>query len=237
LRLRRAIHANDPLLVARILKSHPNLLHNPDTTTPNSLSNSNLHLAASLGHLEICKVLVAAGHEEPCPALNEHHQTALMLAAAAGHTDVVQFLGQRDPNSILRLDWRGQDAIMMACQGGHDTVLQMLLTWVPGGPQAAVQHADADGNTALHFASMNGHLLVLRTLLAAGADPDRQNAFCWTAGAYSATVQAEVLHKGLLAELRRRDELQRQAIVEKHKETLKANGGLRMVEDDGEGKE
>ncbi|KAK7968625.1 ankyrin [Apiospora saccharicola] len=62
-RLRRAVCANDALLVQRILKSHPQLLHNPDTSYPLGLSNSNLHLAASLGHLQICKVLVALGHE------------------------------------------------------------------------------------------------------------------------------------------------------------------------------
>src|SRR3569833_3200260 len=60
LRLRRAFHAIDALLVQRILRSHPGLLHNADAT-PSGLSNSNLHLAASLGHLQICKLLVSLG--------------------------------------------------------------------------------------------------------------------------------------------------------------------------------
>ena len=226
-RLRRAILVNDALLVERILKSHPKLLHNPDAT-PQGLSNSNLHVAASLGHLAICKVLVGRGHEDPEAALNESHQTALMLAAAAGHTEVVHFLSEYDPACILRRDVRGRDAIMEASLGGHDTVLQILLTYVPGGAPDAVQRADGEGNTALHFASSNGNLLVLRTLLAAGADAEKRNMWNWTAISYSATVQAEVYLKGLVSEVERRRQVRREA------EESRKGGSVRVVEDDGD---
>ncbi|KAI0148931.1 ankyrin repeat-containing domain protein [Pestalotiopsis sp. NC0098] len=202
-RLRRAIHANDFLLVQRILKSHPQLIHNPDTS-PGGLSNSNLHLAAHLGRLDICKILVTNGHEDPTPALNEHHQTALMLAAGAGSTEVVHFLCENDPSCIQRRDIRGRDAVMEASLGGHDTVLQLLLTFAPLGATAAVQSSDVDGNTALHFASSNGNLLVLRTLLAAGADAEKRNIWSWKAVAYSATVQAEVYLKNLVGDIEKR---------------------------------
>jgi len=230
LRLRRAIHANDALLVQRILRSHPGLLHNPDAT-PAGLSNSNLHLAASLGHLQICKLLVSLGHEDPCPAVNEQHQTALMLAAAAGHTEVVHLLCENDPSSILRRDVRGRDAIMEASLGGHDTVLQILLTYVPGGATEAVQQADLEGNTALHFASSNGNLLALRTLLAAGADAERRNMWSWTAVAYSSTVQAEVYLKGLIAEVEKRRQMRRTT------EESRKGGAVRLVEDEVDGRE
>ncbi|KAI5859825.1 ankyrin [Durotheca rogersii] len=202
-RLRRAVRSNDALLVRRIVKAHPDLIHNPDQSAT-GLSNSSLHLAASLGHLHVCKTLVALGHELPTPALNDEHQTALMLAASAGHTETVLFLSENNPTSILRRDVRGRDAIMMASMGGHDTVLQILLTYVPGGAESAVQNADLDGNTALHFASSNGNLLILRTLLAAGADPTKRNVWSWTAIAYSATVQAEVYLKSLVSEVEKR---------------------------------
>ncbi|OLN87671.1 Target of rapamycin complex 2 subunit AVO2 [Colletotrichum chlorophyti] len=228
LRIRRAITADDALLVKRILRSHPRLLHNPDSS-PEGLSNSNLHLAASLGHLQVCRVLIDHGHEDPDPALNEHHQTALMLAAAAGHTEVVHLLCERAPQVILRRDIRWRDAIMEASRGGHDTVLQILLTYVPGGAQEAVQRADLDGNTALHFASSNGNLLVLRTLLAAGADAERRNVWSWTAMSYSATVQAEVYLKGLVTEVERRKMVRHE--VEQLKHSIKG-GGVRVVEED-----
>lgn len=215
LRLRRAIHAGDALLVRRILKSHPHLLHNPDLLLPNSpgtaTGNSNLHLAAHLGHADIVSLLLSLGHEDPDPAVNELHQTALMLAAAAGHTEVVHMLCEADPAVILRRDSRGRDAIMEASLGGHDTALQILLTYVPGGPAEAVQKVDLEGNTALHLASSGGNLLVLRTLLAAGADADRRNAWSWTALSYSATIQAETYLKTLVAEVERRRAAQRDA--------------------------
>lgn len=187
----------------RILKSHPTLIHNPDTS-PTGLSNSNLHLAASLGYTDICRVLVAKGHEDPSPALNENHQTALMLASANGHTEVVHLLCTHDPSCITRRDIRGRDAVMEASLGGHDTALQILLTFAPSGATAAVQVSDIDGNTALHFASSNGNLLVLRTLLAAGADAEKRNIWSWKAVAYSATVQAEVYLKNLVGDIEKR---------------------------------
>ncbi|KAI1073582.1 ankyrin [Whalleya microplaca] len=223
-RLRRAVRSNDALLVQRIVKSHPDTIHNPDHTAA-GFANSSLHLAASLGYLDVCKVLVALGHEEPVPALNDDHQTALMLAAAAGHTEVVHFLCENDPSCILRRDTRGRDAIMEASLGGHDTALQILLTYVPGGAQRAVQNADFDGNTALHFASSNGNLLVLRTLLAAGADPEKKNLWSWTAVAYSATVQAEVYLKSLVGDAKRRQ-------VKNEAKDGRKGGAVRIVEQD-----
>ncbi|KAK1833422.1 ankyrin [Podospora conica] len=219
LRLRRAIHAADASLVARILRSHPHLVHNPDHSVPDGRANSSLHLAASLGHLAVVRLLVDDfAHEDPHPALNDAHQTALMLAAAAGHTDVVHFLCERGA-PVLRADARGRDAIMEAALHGHDTAVQILLTFAPGGAEEALARADVDGNTALHFASSNGNLLVLRTLLAAGADAGRRNVWDWSAEAYSATVQAEVYLRGLVAEAERK--------------RGRGGGGVRVVEEGG----
>lgn len=232
IRLRRAIHANDALLARRILKSHPHLLHNPDLSLTGN-ANSNLHLAASLGHLAICKLLVELGHEADTPALNDLHQTALMLAARAGHTEVVHFLCETNPHSILRQDVHGRDAIMEASLAGHDTVVQILLTYAPGGAEHALAQADTDGNTALHFASSNGNLLVLRTLLAAGADAGRKNAWSWTAEAYSATVQAEVYLKALVAEVERRKLAKRDGeLVGKASGIGPGTGAVRLVGQD-----
>lgn len=227
LRLRRAIHANDKTLVERILKSHPKLIHNPDTSSE-GLSNSNLHLAASLGHLPIVEILVENDHEKDLPAVNEEGQTALMLASRNGHTEIVHYLCFQFKPSIMHCDRRGRDAIMEASLGGHDTVLQILLTYVPCGPEQAVRRSDKEGNTALHFASSNGHLLVLRTLLAAGADAEKRNIWSWTAIAYSATVEAEVYLKRLVAEAEQKRKLKMQ-VEESRRKELK--GGLRMVGD------
>ncbi|CEJ94774.1 Putative Spherulin-1B [[Torrubiella] hemipterigena] len=207
--MRRAIHTGDALLFERILKSHKQLLHNPDSSTQ-GISNSNLHLAASLGHKRICETLLAAGHETPNPALNEQHQTALMLAARAGHLEAVRVIAENDYTCILRRDIRGRDAIMEASAGGHDKILQFLLAYVPGGAYEAVQRADGEGNTALHFASINGNLMGLRILLVAGADAETTNAWNWTPASYSASVQAEVYLKGLVVEMKNRKMLRQE---------------------------
>ncbi|KAH8819782.1 ankyrin repeat-containing domain protein [Xylogone sp. PMI_703] len=233
LRLRRAIHTNDALLVRRILKSHPHLLQNPDTS-PLGLSNTNLHLACSLGHLAIVKVILEAWRDDDGIPLNEEHQTPLMFAAKEGHTEIVHLLCSTTSPSIAgipRRDIRGRDAIMYASLGGHDTCLQILLTFAPYGPAKLLENADIDGNTALHFASSNGHLLVLRTLLAAGADSERRNIWSWTPVAYSATVQAEVYFKGLVAEVERRRNVRREV------EGKVTGGGVRIVEGEVDGEE
>ncbi|KUJ15066.1 ankyrin [Mollisia scopiformis] len=225
LRLRRAIHSADTLLVQRILHSHPSLLLNPDPSVPLGLSNTSLHLSSSLGHLPIVRLLLKLGHDSTPSSLslNEEHQTALHLASAAGHTDIVHLLCSSCPWSIPRRDIRGRDALMLASLSGHDTVVQILLTFSPSGPEALLAGSDNDGNTALHFASSNGHLLVLRTLLAAGADSERRNVWSWTAVAYSATVQAEVYFKGLVGEVERRRVARERAVEEKK------GGAVRVV--------
>lgn len=256
------------MLVSRLLSSHPRLLHNPDFT-PSGLSNTNLHLAASLGHLDIVTLLLEAGHERDGLSLNEDHQTPLMLASMNGHAEVVHKLcecgsgfgsvagdgdtgGDEKPNNdgggVARRDRWGRDAVMYASRGGWDTCLQILLTYAPEVPstlsktlsqtsstssssdsdtptaaQLLLRNADMDGNTALHFASSNGHLLVLRTLLAAGADAERRNVWSWTAMSYSATVAAEVYFKGLVAEVERRKGVRSQV------EREGKGGGLRLV--------
>lgn len=127
--------------------------------------------------------------------------------------------------------------------GGHDTILQILLTYVPYGPTEAVRRADAEGNTCLHFASGNGNLLVLRTLLAAGADVDKRNAWNWTPAAYSATVQAEVYLKGLVTEVGKKQQLRKEAAVGNaapavvNIDPAKMAGGVRVVQADSSDEE
>jgi ankyrin repeat protein len=227
-RLRRAINSSSEsstLLINRILKTNPKLLHNPDTSLI-GLSNSSLHLACYLGKLEVASTLLQHGHENEGISLNEEHQTPLMLAAREGHTEIVLLLCKEEAGGIAKRSRKGEDAIMMAAQNGHDTVIQIILTYAASSgitPAKLLKNADVDGNTALHFASSNGHLLVLRTLLAAGADPDVRNVWSWTAVAYSATVQSEVYFKSLVAEMERREVTRREV------ESRGTGGSIRMV--------
>ena len=89
--------------------------------------------------------------------------------------------------------------LMIASLHGSHSLLQTLLTYSP-----SLSASDNDGNTALHYASANGHLKCIRTLLQAGASPTARNTFSWTPVSYSSTVAAEVYFRSLVVELERR---------------------------------
>lgn len=167
-----------------------------------------------------------------------------MLAARAGQRGTAEILVEHDRTCLLRRDARGRDAIMEAAAGGHDAVLQLLLSSVPGGALEAVRRADLEGNTALHFASSNGNLKVLRTLMAAGADVERRNHWNWVPASYSATVQAEVYFKGLVTDVGRKQQQLRKessAGLASHAAPAvinvdpgKMTGGVRVVADNSD---
>lgn len=78
--------------------------------------------------------------------------------------------------------------------------LPVLLAHSPLPPRELLSHADANGNTALHYAAAYGNVKALRTLLEAGADPEVRNWANWMAVSYSMTVKVEVQFRGLLGE-------------------------------------
>ncbi|KAI9758251.1 MAG: hypothetical protein M4579_003110 [Chaenotheca gracillima] len=134
IRLRRAIHLNDLLLVKRITSSHPRLLRNPDYADK---SNTSLHTASKLGLLEIVEYLVNAGHENEFVSQNTDGDTPLRLACEGGHEPVVRLL--------LRHFWRcvgwqnkaGTDVLadvslfklMISSKLGHASICELLLTF------------------------------------------------------------------------------------------------------------
>nr|POE75783.1 putative e3 ubiquitin-protein ligase xbos36 [Quercus suber] len=223
IRLRRAIHLNDSILVTRLLRSHPNLVRNPDFA---DRSNTSLHLAASSGHTEIAALLIGAGHErselsgpgcrggeaqEDGRAMQEEtsrnadHETPLMLAARNGHVEVGKLLVTEYPRSVPYTNQAGLDALAIAAQSRNSTALIPILLASELGPSAASPHArDHEGNTALHHASAAGSLKALKVLLEAGADPVAKNNYDWTPLAYSQSVAAEVYFKNLVVEFERR---------------------------------
>ena len=85
--------------------------------------------------------------------------TALMVAAKAGHTEVVRVLleGGADPNIQ---DTTGVTALMAAAQAGHTEVVRVLLE---GGADPNIQNKE--GLTALMYAAHLGTLGEVETLL------------------------------------------------------------------------
>ncbi|KAI9801682.1 MAG: 26S proteasome non-ATPase regulatory subunit [Piccolia ochrophora] len=199
IRLRRAIHLNDLLLVKRITRNNPKHLANPDFADK---GNTSLHLACKLGFVDIAAFLIDIGHEDTGISRNVEGDTPLMAACDGGHEAVVRLLLQQFARCVSWKNKAGMDALMLASRNASSpTILSLLLS----PPISADPNAqDGAGNSALHYASAYGQLKALRMLLAAGASPGLRNWHSWDPVSYSATVQAEVYFRGLVAEGERR---------------------------------
>ncbi|QVM10667.1 hypothetical protein D8B26_005320 [Coccidioides posadasii str. Silveira] len=141
IRLRRAILLNDAFLVKRIVRNNPEYLENPDY---DDKSNTSLHLAAILGHLDIIKFLVDFGHDlcnpdssqlgfnsTPGISLNTDSSTPLHLAAANAHADCVDFLCSTFPQTIDRQDKNGATPLMLAARASNPSNTPQSTTVVP----------------------------------------------------------------------------------------------------------
>ena len=92
--------------------------------------------------------------------------TALHLAAANGHLDVVQLLLEAGCNKDKETD-RGQKALHVAVENGHLAVVQLLLSC------ADRDKVSEDSDTALPLACQNGHVDITCLLLETGKDPNK----------------------------------------------------------------
>lgn len=155
-------------------------------------------IAAGAGSLETVKLLALHGADinitDPL-----RRQTALMWAAAEGHSDVVAGLVEMGANvnavskngftplvfsttkndvaSLNTLIKAGASPNVVLLSGGQPLIVAMsykntgaALALVEGGADINVK--DRGGNTMLHLAAQNGDLVVVKTLLGKGIDPN-----------------------------------------------------------------
>jgi uncharacterized protein len=226
IRLRRAIHLNDVLLVQRIVHNNPKLLQNPDFEDK---SNTSLHLAAANGFIDIVQLLIKAEHEKVEISRNTDNDTPLHLAARHGHVEVGKLLVQEFPRCIWFPNKTGLDVLAVAAQHPASTALIPVLLQNEAFP-ASPDSRDHNGDTPLHHASASGSLKALRILLAAGANPLAKNNYDWTPLAYSQTVAAEVYFKNLVAEFERRKVEGAKMSEERDRQRA---AGVRLVDDEG----
>ena len=100
-------------------------------------------------------------------SLTRNGDTALIVAAGKGHTDIVELLVGAGAD-VNKADKIGLTALMYAVQDGHADIMKLLFK-----ARADVNQADSGGLTALMLAAEVGDMDIVRLLLEAGADVNK----------------------------------------------------------------
>nr|XP_023030075.1 ankyrin repeat domain-containing protein 17-like [Leptinotarsa decemlineata] len=123
--------------------------------------------AASAGHLDIVRLLVAHGAD--VNAQSTSGNTPLMYGCAGGHTEVVKFLLENGAN-VEDHNENGHTPLMEAASAGHVGLAKILLNHGAG----INTHSNEFKESALTLACYKGHLDMVRFLLEAGADQEHK---------------------------------------------------------------
>jgi ankyrin repeat protein len=123
--------------------------------------------AAESGYTSVVQLLIARLNVD-IGFTDNLGQTAVQLAAAKGHLQVVERLLQEgaDVNAAAAIT-SGRTALRAAAEGGHLTVVERLLQ---EGADVNAAAGTFDGRTSLQAAAGGGHLTVVERLLQEGAD-------------------------------------------------------------------
>jgi hypothetical protein len=126
---------------------------------------------AGKGRLVRVRELLARGADPN--AKDAQGETALMKAAAGGHSEVVLLLLRARTMEANETDAKGETALMKAAAAGHADVVEHLVTATrfggDAGPLVAVNLRDDQGETALRKARTRNHPKVVAILERFGA--------------------------------------------------------------------
>ena len=135
-----------------------------DINVTNKSGYSALFLAAMNGDCEMVKLLLRNGAD---PSLRDTvNGTALLRAVDFGQIDVVELLLNDERTEYEDLKNDGCDLLISASRHGFAKIITLL--HIKG---VDLDGRDRTGQTALHYASLEGKLDVVQDLLALGANP------------------------------------------------------------------
>ncbi len=168
----------------------------PGTTRINA--GTALQLAAARGDVDMVEMLLAAGADVDAPPAPHGGRTALQAAAEGGHLTVLQLLLGADADVNAAPAYQGSKTVMQsAVAGGNLAVIEWLLVSGAGFAQSpAAQDLFMEPLLAAVHA---GDLEMVRLLLDAAADPERQ--FTASVGVRLAEAARKRDHMGVKAVL------------------------------------
>lgn len=133
--------------------------------TPDTLGETPLHIAATLGKVEIVKRLLRHGAKPS--VLNGDGETALFCcwnadSAASGYACAALMMDLCDPSTFINVrSSKGQTVLMKACFANSEEFVGLLLH--NGADPHTKNHR---GNTAMDIANLTGASISVRNLLA-----------------------------------------------------------------------
>lgn len=163
-----AAEHNKPSLIDYLLGVFPDMEVNIPQGTRDI---SPLRIACGVGSTQAAWALINRGADvNYVPA----GRSALVQAVRGGHDMMVQMLLEKnaDPNT---LDYRVSNIVQVAARLNHVQTLQVILARMRAYPESmpGINDFNAQGLTALHFASGAGATGAATLLLESGADVDR----------------------------------------------------------------
>ena len=127
-------------------------------------SRSCLHLAALVGDLRICRV-VLRNYNVDINARDDYGFTVLHSAAGSGHSELLQYLIENG-SDVFRKTKNGKSCLHLAAERGHLKICRVLLQHY----NFVVDERDDDGSAVLHSAALGGNLELFQYLIENGSD-------------------------------------------------------------------
>ncbi|KAI6654787.1 Espin-like [Oopsacas minuta] len=127
-----------------------------------------VYFSAQEGHYDCVKLMLEESKADPTIA-SADGMTSLHAAAQGGSTEVLRYLTKKCGQEALTVpSYNGSTVLHFASSGGHEETVKYIL----GADKSAklLHTRDVESGTPAHDAAENGHVNVLRMLVAAGAD-------------------------------------------------------------------
>ena len=123
-----------------------------------------LHIAASNGHLNLCKTLINEINFDVNIA-DDEGRTALYCSAQSGNDELFGFIADKGTNIFLKIKG-GQNCLHIAAGRGHFNLCKTLIEKI----NFNVHMVDNKKWAALHYAAQNGSYKLMKYFIAKGTD-------------------------------------------------------------------